>query len=147
MERCARSISPRKVLVPSAGNGEATELLDRRLLSRAILPWSRGRLERKGGGSRRTQISGATAPGHGKAGLGGLGRGELLPFVLSPPFCFPLLLSLLSLSILQVRSSLGTNILSATAAFAGTAILLMDFGVTNWVCFQTPPAVGRCGEW
>ncbi|XP_037374178.1 membrane-spanning 4-domains subfamily A member 15 isoform X1 [Talpa occidentalis] len=31
-----------------------------------------------------------------------------------------------------VRSSLGTNILSATAAFAGTAILLMDFGVTNW---------------
>uniref|UniRef100_A0A2K6LC46 Membrane spanning 4-domains A15 n=1 Tax=Rhinopithecus bieti TaxID=61621 RepID=A0A2K6LC46_RHIBE len=31
-----------------------------------------------------------------------------------------------------VRSSLGTNILSAMAAFAGTAILLMDFGVTNW---------------
>ncbi|KFO29476.1 Membrane-spanning 4-domains subfamily A member 15 [Fukomys damarensis] len=31
-----------------------------------------------------------------------------------------------------VRSSLGTNILSATAAFAGTAILLMDFGVTTW---------------
>ncbi|XP_019511493.1 PREDICTED: membrane-spanning 4-domains subfamily A member 15 isoform X1 [Hipposideros armiger] len=31
-----------------------------------------------------------------------------------------------------VRSSLGTNILSALAAFAGTAILLMDFGVTNW---------------
>ncbi|XP_004874322.1 membrane-spanning 4-domains subfamily A member 15 [Heterocephalus glaber] len=31
-----------------------------------------------------------------------------------------------------VRSSLGTNILSATAAFAGTAILLMDFGVTSW---------------
>ncbi|XP_055987969.1 membrane-spanning 4-domains subfamily A member 15 [Sorex fumeus] len=31
-----------------------------------------------------------------------------------------------------VRTSLGTNILSATAAFAGTAILLMDFGVTNW---------------
>ncbi|XP_042761207.1 membrane-spanning 4-domains subfamily A member 15 isoform X2 [Panthera leo] len=31
-----------------------------------------------------------------------------------------------------VRSSLGTNILSAVAAFAGTAILLMDFGVTNW---------------
>uniref|UniRef100_A0A2K6LC34 Membrane spanning 4-domains A15 n=1 Tax=Rhinopithecus bieti TaxID=61621 RepID=A0A2K6LC34_RHIBE len=28
--------------------------------------------------------------------------------------------------------SLGTNILSAMAAFAGTAILLMDFGVTNW---------------
>ncbi|KAF4009758.1 hypothetical protein G4228_000874 [Cervus hanglu yarkandensis] len=33
---------------------------------------------------------------------------------------------------LGVRSSLGTNILSAMAAFAGTAILLMDFGVTNW---------------
>ncbi|XP_042532581.1 membrane-spanning 4-domains subfamily A member 15 [Dipodomys spectabilis] len=31
-----------------------------------------------------------------------------------------------------VRSSLGTNALSAMAAFAGTAILLMDFGVTNW---------------
>uniref|UniRef100_A0A2K5TMU8 Membrane spanning 4-domains A15 n=1 Tax=Macaca fascicularis TaxID=9541 RepID=A0A2K5TMU8_MACFA len=31
-----------------------------------------------------------------------------------------------------VRSSLGANILSAMAAFAGTAILLMDFGVTNW---------------
>ncbi|KAB0390691.1 hypothetical protein E2I00_018324 [Balaenoptera physalus] len=31
-----------------------------------------------------------------------------------------------------VRSSLGTNILSAMAAFAGTAILLMDFGLTNW---------------
>ncbi|XP_059960994.1 membrane-spanning 4-domains subfamily A member 15 isoform X1 [Mesoplodon densirostris] len=31
-----------------------------------------------------------------------------------------------------VTSSLGTNILSAMAAFAGTAILLMDFGVTNW---------------
>uniref|UniRef100_A0A2R9AXY7 Membrane spanning 4-domains A15 n=1 Tax=Pan paniscus TaxID=9597 RepID=A0A2R9AXY7_PANPA len=30
-----------------------------------------------------------------------------------------------------VRSSLGTNILSVMAAFAGTAILLMDFGVTN----------------
>ncbi|XP_053417794.1 LOW QUALITY PROTEIN: membrane-spanning 4-domains subfamily A member 15 [Nycticebus coucang] len=31
-----------------------------------------------------------------------------------------------------VRSSLSINILSAMAAFAGTAILLMDFGVTNW---------------
>uniref|UniRef100_A0A8C4FHX6 Membrane spanning 4-domains A15 n=1 Tax=Catagonus wagneri TaxID=51154 RepID=A0A8C4FHX6_9CETA len=31
-----------------------------------------------------------------------------------------------------VRTSLGANILSAMAAFAGTAILLMDFGVTNW---------------
>ncbi|PNI45114.1 MS4A15 isoform 2 [Pan troglodytes] len=30
-----------------------------------------------------------------------------------------------------VRSSLGTNILSVMAAFAGTAILLMDFGVSN----------------
>lgn len=127
--------------------GRATELLVRGLLSSSILPRSTGRLEGKEGVSRRTQISGATAPGRGKAWLGGLGQGELLPFVLSPPCLFPLLLSLLSLSIPQVRSSLGTNILSATAAFAGTAILLMDFGVTNWVCFQTPPAVGRCGEW
>ncbi|XP_023562841.1 membrane-spanning 4-domains subfamily A member 15 isoform X2 [Octodon degus] len=31
-----------------------------------------------------------------------------------------------------VRSSVGTNILSATAAFAGTAVLLMDFGGTSW---------------
>ncbi|XP_017386269.1 membrane-spanning 4-domains subfamily A member 15 [Cebus imitator] len=31
-----------------------------------------------------------------------------------------------------VRNSLGTNILSAMAAFAVTAMLLMDFGVTNW---------------
>lgn len=52
----------------------------------------------------------------------------LLPSApLSPSLCLP-----------QVRSSLGTNILSATAAFAGTAILLMDFGVTNWVCVRRP---------
>ncbi|XP_023419165.1 membrane-spanning 4-domains subfamily A member 15 [Cavia porcellus] len=31
-----------------------------------------------------------------------------------------------------VRSGLGTNILSAAAAFSGTAVLLMDFGVTSW---------------
>ncbi|KAM8928880.1 LOW QUALITY PROTEIN: membrane-spanning 4-domains subfamily A member 15-like [Lycaon pictus] len=37
-----------------------------------------------------------------------------------------------------VRSSLGMNILSAMAAFAGTAVLLMDFGVTSWVCCQAP---------
>lgn len=43
---------------------------------------------------------------------------------------------------LQVRISLGTHILSAMAAFAGTAILLMDFGVTNWVC-----VVRRPQEW
>lgn len=30
------------------------------------------------------------------------------------------------------------NILSAMAAFAGTAILLVGFDVTNWVCFQMP---------
>ena len=47
---------------------------------------------------------------------------------------------------LQVRSSLGTNILSAMAAFAGTAILLMDFGVTNWVCCPTSPGVGKLEE-
>lgn len=35
------------------------------------------------------------------------------------------------------------NILSSMAAFAGTAILLMDFGVTNWVCLQTSPAMGN----
>ncbi|XP_027622208.1 membrane-spanning 4-domains subfamily A member 15 isoform X2 [Tupaia chinensis] len=58
--------------------------------------------------------------------------GELLPLFLFPPLLslFPLFPSCLSL--LQVRSSLGTNILSSMAAFAGTAILLMDFGVTNW---------------
>lgn len=49
------------------------------------------------------------------------------------------------LSLVQVRSSLGTNILSAMAAFAGTAILLMDFGVTSWVCRRVPPAVGTHG--
>lgn len=52
----------------------------------------------------------------------------------------PLCLSLF-LSLPQVRSSLGTNILSAMAAFAGTAILLMDFGVTNWVCWQMSQGV------
>ncbi|XP_066216108.1 LOW QUALITY PROTEIN: membrane-spanning 4-domains subfamily A member 15 [Saccopteryx leptura] len=31
-----------------------------------------------------------------------------------------------------VRSSLGMNIFSAMAAFSGTAVLLMDFGVTSW---------------
>ncbi|XP_055439371.1 membrane-spanning 4-domains subfamily A member 15 isoform X1 [Bubalus kerabau] len=45
-----------------------------------------------------------------------------------------------------VRSSLGTNILSTMAAFAGTAILLMDFGVTNWVCCLTSPGVGKLEE-
>lgn len=30
------------------------------------------------------------------------------------------------------------NVLSALGAFAGTAILLSDFGVTSWVCCQTP---------
>lgn len=44
----------------------------------------------------------------------------------------PLCLFLLLLFLPQLKSSLGTNILSAMAAFAGTAILLMDFGVTNW---------------
>lgn len=62
----------------------------------------------------------------------------LLPPPLSPP-------SPPSLP-LQVRSSLGTNILSAMAAFAGTAILLMDFGVTNWVCCPTSPGVGKLEE-
>ncbi|XP_023989209.1 membrane-spanning 4-domains subfamily A member 15 [Physeter macrocephalus] len=32
----------------------------------------------------------------------------------------------------MVTSSLRTNILSAMAAFAGTATLLLGFGVTNW---------------
>ncbi|EHB02051.1 Membrane-spanning 4-domains subfamily A member 15 [Heterocephalus glaber] len=41
-----------------------------------------------------------------------------------------------------VRSSLGTNILSATAAFAGTAILLMDFGVTSWSVVFLPNTFG-----
>lgn len=54
------------------------------------------------------------------------------PCPFSSPCLFPLLLSLR-----QVRSSLGTNSLSAMAAFAATAVLLMDFGVTNWVCCQT----------
>lgn len=49
------------------------------------------------------------------------------PFAAARPSCLPL----------QVRSSLGASILSATAAFAGTAILLMDFGVTNWVKLET----------
>lgn len=48
----------------------------------------------------------------------------------------PLCLFLLLLFLPQLKSSLGTNILSAMAAFSGTAILLMDFGVTNWVCWQ-----------
>ena len=58
---------------------------------------------------------------------------------LSPPVPSPAPASRLCSFPLQVRSSLGTNILSAMAAFAGTAILLMDFGVTNWVCCLTLP--------
>lgn len=65
----------------------------------------------------------------------------------SPSCLFPLAPSLASLSLLQVRSSLGTNLLSAMAAFAGTAILLMDFGVTNWVCCPMSPGVVNSGEW
>jgi hypothetical protein len=53
----------------------------------------------------------------------------------------PLCLFLLLLFLPQLKSSLGTNILSAMAAFAGTAILLMDFGVTNWVCWQMSQGV------
>lgn len=45
----------------------------------------------------------------------------------------PVSLSLPLTSLPQVRSGLGTNILSAAAAFSGTAVLLMDFGVTSWV--------------
>lgn len=55
---------------------------------------------------------------------------------------FPLLLCPRP-SLVQVRSSLGMNILSSMAAFAGTAILLMEFFVINWVCLQTSPAVGN----
>lgn len=51
------------------------------------------------------------------------------------------------LSLPQVRSSLGTNILSAVAAFAGTAILLMDFGVTNWVRWQMSRGVLNLEGW
>lgn len=148
MERCTRSTPPGKALVPSAGNGETIEPLDRRLLSGAILPRFRGEARRKGGANKNSSQWGHCPLAVGGLGVAGLGWGELLPLVLCPPPClFPLLLSLRSLSVLQVRSSLGTNILSALAAFAGTAILLMDFGVTNWVCFQTPAAVGKRGEW
>lgn len=68
-------------------------------------------------------------------------RGGLLPpsFPPTPPGFFPLLLLFMSVSLLQVRGSLGMNVLSALAASAGTAFLLMDFGVTSWVCCQTPP--------
>lgn len=73
--------------------------------------------------------------------MGGLGQGQLLPPTLSlSPGLFPVPPPLLPLSLVQVRSSLGASILSAMVAFAGTAILLMDFGVTNWVCFKTAPS-------
>ncbi|XP_040495101.1 membrane-spanning 4-domains subfamily A member 18-like [Ursus maritimus] len=83
----------------------------------------------EGSGSTPHTPQWALNPGHGSPWQGGL-----LPpsSLLSPPGLFRLLLSLLPVSLLQVRTSLGTNILSAMAAFAGTAILLMDFGVTNW---------------
>lgn len=98
---------------------------------------SRGRM----GGKERVQ----EAAGRGRRpGVGGWRAGRLLPSGLSsapPPLrSFPPSLPL------QVRSSLGTNTLSAMAAFAGTAILLMDFGVTNWVGCLTPPGVGKFGE-
>ena len=66
--------------------------------------------------------------------------GRLLSLLLLPPPLFPPSPPSLPL---QVRSSLGTNILSAMAAFAGTAILLMDFGVTNWVCCLNVPSSGK----
>ncbi|XP_059565201.1 membrane-spanning 4-domains subfamily A member 12-like [Myotis daubentonii] len=69
----------------------------------------------------------ASTPIHGRAGYRRLG---LLDLSFSPhlfPLSFPSCLSLV-----QVSSSLRTNILRAMAAFAGSAILLMDFGVTHW---------------
>lgn len=134
MARSARSSSQWKALMPSVGNGEAIQALDRRLQSRA-----RGKHKRKGEGSTRTPVSVATAPWPGKAWDG---DSCCLLVLAPPPHVFPLLLPS-CLSLLQVRSSLGTNILSAMAAFAGTAILLMDFGVTNWVRCQMPPVSGE----
>lgn len=123
------------------GDREVIPALDRGLLNRAI---PRGPWEGTGGKGRGRQEleSVATAPRPWGGWVWGVRAPCPLFFsspLLSPPFP--------PVSLMQVRSSLGTNILSAMAAFAGTAILLMDFGVTNWVRFQTPSAARRRGEW
>lgn len=87
MQRRARSRSSWKALVPSAGHREVIEALDRTLRSRAVLLSSWGRI----GGKERSQQeleSGATTPGVGGLGVGGLGFWSslfLLPLP-SPPF-------------------------------------------------------------
>lgn len=143
MARSARSRSQWKPLMRSAGDGEAIQAWDRRLQS-----WARGSIRGKERGQPELRSSRPLPPGCGRVGCGagGLGPGQLLPPALPPPpHLFPLLPTPSCLSLVQVRSSLGTNILSAMAAFAGTAILLMDFGVTSWVCRRVPPAVGTHG--
>lgn len=104
--------------------------------SRAIRLRSPGKDRRKGEGQ------GGRRYGHGceDRGLREAWCGRLLSLLLLPPPLFPPSPPSLPL---QVRSSLGTNILSAMAAFAGTAILLMDFGVTNWVCCLNVPSSGK----
>lgn len=99
---------------------------------RAILLRSWGKIVGKERGQQELE-SIASTPNHGRAGYRRLG---LLDLSFSPhlfPLSFPSCLFLM-----QVSSSLRTNILRAMVAFAGSAILLMDFGVTNWVCFQMP---------
>lgn len=141
MARSARSRSQWKPLMRSAGDGEAIQAWDRRLQS-----WARGSIRGKERGQPELRSSGSLPPGCGRVGCGRLGTRTAVascpPSSSSslPPAPHPLL----SLPV-QVRSSLGTNILSAMAAFAGTAILLMDFGVTSWVCRRVPPAVGTHG--
>lgn len=100
--------------------------------NRAILLRSWGRVVGKERGQQELE-SVATTPNHGRAGHRRLG---FLDLSFSPclfPLSFPSCLSLV-----QVSSSLRADILRALVAFAGSAILLMDFGVTNWVCFQMP---------
>lgn len=110
--------------------------MSRRLPARALLPRSGARLAGKDGGEQDLRSVRPQSPGRGKAECARLGTGRV---VTSHP------LLLLASSLVQVRSSLGASILSAMAAFAGTAILLMDFGVTNWVCLKTAPS--SAGTW
>lgn len=79
MERCARSISPRKALVPSAGNGEVTELLDG-IAEQGHSPKVHGETRRKGGGVKKNSNQWGHCPWPWEGWVGRLGTGRAVAF-------------------------------------------------------------------